>query len=334
MGKPCVTTVRDMSLTLQGDSYLLSSAATAEYIRPGDVITLDGGSGRIYKELPQTQTMSLYNDPDFQRVLQWADQFRRLRVEAHITSTQDMCEQVGAARGAGADAIGCVSTDDMFSSSANRLNLTRTILIHRTHAEKVTPLQALGALHQQDFSALFRCATHRSVVVKLLDCPLGRFLPTTHEEIADMAQHMNMPLDQVRQALMATVDRNPDIGLRGCRITAFYPEITEMQVQSSSPHTLFNNSARCAVLPQIKYCNPLTVESISIVTFLVCVYTTYIFHITSRVHCVSRSVQLSGPRWSCWWREWRWCRASWCPWSAPRTSWRPSLRSSTRWQDR
>jgi len=35
---------------------------------------------------------------------------------------------------------------------------------------------------------------------------------------------------ELRQAVAQCVDRNPDLGLRGCRTTAFYPDITEMQV--------------------------------------------------------------------------------------------------------
>jgi pyruvate,orthophosphate dikinase len=231
MGKPCVTTVRDMSLTVQGDGHLLSSNNTSDWIRSGDVITLDGGNGRIYKAVPPT--MSLSGDEDFRKVLEWADQFRKLRVEAHITSSQDMCEQVKAAREVGADAIGCISTDGMFCSTEDRLNLTRSILVHRPHAEKIIPLRTMGTMQQQDLVSLFRCATHRNVVVKLLDCPLNRFLPSTDNEIVEFASHVNLPVAQIKQAVAHTLDRNPDIGLRGCRVSAYYPEITEMQVSFS-----------------------------------------------------------------------------------------------------
>ena len=68
MGKPCVTTVRDMSLTLQGDATVLTSNTGANIVvHSGEMITLDGGSGRI---LPGLQpTVSLAHDADFQTVL-------------------------------------------------------------------------------------------------------------------------------------------------------------------------------------------------------------------------------------------------------------------------
>ncbi len=45
------------------------------------------------------------------------------------------------------------------------------------------------------------------------------------------AQEQQLSVEEVQQAVRHTLtDRNPDYGLRGCRITAFSPDITEMQV--------------------------------------------------------------------------------------------------------
>lgn len=45
------------------------------------------------------------------------------------------------ARERGGDSIGCISTDGMFSSSADRLALTRTALLRRPHPDRQQPLQ-------------------------------------------------------------------------------------------------------------------------------------------------------------------------------------------------
>ena len=228
MGKPCITTVRDMSLTLHGDDHQLSSSSTGDSVRPGDIVTMDGGSGRIFQAI--VGTVSSTGDMDFQTVLQWADKFRQLRVEATITSNSDMHDQVTWAKEAGADAIGCLSTDDMFWSTMDRLSLFRTIIIHRAHADKQDPIRALGTLHKNDFKTLFRSCGARKVVVKLLDAPLCQYLPASQSEVADFANRINISATDIEHAIAITKDRNPDIGLRGSRITAYYPEITEMQV--------------------------------------------------------------------------------------------------------
>ena len=58
------------------------------------------------------------------------------------------------------------------------------------------------------------------------------FLFLVDEELVTFAQEQQLSEDEVRQAVRHTLtDRNPDYGLRGCRITAFYPDITELQVK-------------------------------------------------------------------------------------------------------
>eukprot|EP01032_Pedospumella_encystans_P014255 gene14255-16387_t len=256
LGKPCITTVRDMSLTLQGSHTVLVSSITNSggvsgssgesreeegtsegdnlvVIRSGDVITLDGSGGRILPGNMQP-TISLAQDGDFQTVLGWADKFRKLRVDAHIHSNTDMVAQVNLARERGGDSIGCISTDGMFSSSTDRLALTRTALLRRPHPDRQQPLQALAQLHRNDLKKVFRAAGTRSIVVKLLDAPLCDYLFQNDEEfLVAFAQEQQLSEDEVRQAVRHTLtDRNPDYGLRGCRISAFYPDITEMQVRA------------------------------------------------------------------------------------------------------
>ena len=41
----------------------------------------------------------------------------------------------------------------------------------------------MGELHKEELKGLFREANSRSVVIKLLDTALGKFLPTTGETI-------------------------------------------------------------------------------------------------------------------------------------------------------
>lgn len=228
MGKPCVTSVRDMNLTLQGEATVLTSTTSGDWVSSGEVITLDGGGGRLLRGLQPT--VSVFEDSDFQTVLQWADKFRKLRVDAEISTTADMLEQVKVARQMGADGLGSISTDGLFCNTEERLNLVRSILTHRLRMEKAAPLKVLGELQREDLKNLLRSAGQRSVVVKLLDCALNKFLPSTDAEIVAYASQVNLAVGEVRNAILNTLDRNPDIGLRGCRITAYYPEITEMQV--------------------------------------------------------------------------------------------------------
>lgn len=242
MGKPCVTSVRDMNLTLQGEATVLTSTTSGDWVNSGDVITLDGGSGRLIRGLQPT--VSVFEDANFQTVLQWADKFRKLRVDAELSTSADMLEQVKIARQMGADGIGCISTDGLFCNTEERINLTRAVLTHRLRMEKAAPLKTLGELQREDLKNLFRSAAQRNIVVKLLDTALFKFLPTSDAEMVAYASQVNMAVSEVRNAVLSTVDRNPDIGLRGCRIASYYPEITEMQVNLLFIHTFAIKHAR------------------------------------------------------------------------------------------
>lgn len=71
MGKPCVTSVRDMSLTLQGEATVLTSSAASgeggggdlQVVHSGEVITLDGSSGRILPALQPTVSLAQVQEP-------------------------------------------------------------------------------------------------------------------------------------------------------------------------------------------------------------------------------------------------------------------------------
>ena len=107
---------------MQGDVSVLTSLATGEAVHSGDIITVDGGSGKLLKGLKNTVT--LVDDPDFQAVLKWADKYRRLRINCSVGGCEDLCDQVTLARQMGADGIGCVNTDAQFCCTEDRLNLS------------------------------------------------------------------------------------------------------------------------------------------------------------------------------------------------------------------
>jgi pyruvate,orthophosphate dikinase len=49
---------------------------------------------------------------------------------------------------------------------------------------------------------------------------------------AELATSMNASVADVKRAMAAVHDNNPDIGLRGCRISAMFPFLTEMQIRA------------------------------------------------------------------------------------------------------
>src|SRR5579862_9014937 len=102
MGKPGVAGCEDLSL---GDGV---ARICGHELREGDVMTIDGGTGRLFVgEVPLVAPQ--LND-DFETVLGWADDLRRLKVRANADTPQDAAR----AREFGAEGIGLCRTEHMF----------------------------------------------------------------------------------------------------------------------------------------------------------------------------------------------------------------------------
>jgi pyruvate, orthophosphate dikinase len=232
MGKPCITTLHNASISLVDNKLVLISSATGITLQAGDLVTVDGGGGRLLRGL--RSTVSHFQDADFQTVLGWADKYRKLRINACIPMAFDVREQVRGAQRIGADGIGCVNTDALFNGTTERLDLTRNILIRTSGTEKQQYVYQLGEIQKANFRTLFHTAKDRTVAVQLANFSPGTLLPSTEEEIVAFVEESVLPAAVVRSAILRMVDKNPDFGLRGCRILAQFPEIFEMQVEFTS----------------------------------------------------------------------------------------------------
>ncbi|MFQ5902585.1 MAG: putative PEP-binding protein, partial [Candidatus Binatia bacterium] len=56
--------------------------------------------------------------------------------------------------------------------------------------------------------------------------------PKTEEEIEELAQVMDVPVEILKNKVKVLQEFNPMLGHRGCRLGISYPEITEMQAQA------------------------------------------------------------------------------------------------------
>ena len=104
MGKPCVAGCEGLTLDVDARTARLGDAE----LREGDVITLDGGTGRVI--VGAVPLVPPQINEDFQTVLEWADDVRRLRVRANADNPEDAAR----AREFGAQGIGLCRTEHMF----------------------------------------------------------------------------------------------------------------------------------------------------------------------------------------------------------------------------
>jgi pyruvate, orthophosphate dikinase len=211
MGKPCVAGCEALSIDTRTGEVTLG----AHVLHAGDTITIDGGTGRVI--VGSVPLVPPAIDENFETVLAWADELRRLRVRANADTPQDAVK----AREFGAQGIGLCRTEHMFMAD-DRLPVVREMILARSEDERRAALDKLLPLQQGDFEGIFEAMAGWPVTIRLLDPPLHEFLPPLEEATSD---EMRARIVQLREA-------NPMLGTRGCRLGLQYPEIYEMQVRA------------------------------------------------------------------------------------------------------
>ncbi len=220
----------------------------AKVFREGDYVSINGSTGNVYDgDIPVVESEIIQvlqgklapgkseKYQRFSKVLQWADEFRVLRVRANA----DVPEQATIARGFGAEGIGLCRTEHMFFAE-DRIPIMQKMILARTKEEREKFLDQLLPLQKSDFVGLYRAMKGYPVTIRLLDPPLHEFLPKREELMVEIAQLELTHADQAKldekRRLLARVEElhefNPMLGLRGCRLGITMPEITRMQARA------------------------------------------------------------------------------------------------------
>ena len=211
MGKPCVAGCEALSLDAKAKTASLNGHKLAE----GDVITIDGGTGEVI--IGEVRLIEPDINEDFETVLGWADDLRRLKVRANADTPEDAVK----AREFGAEGIGLCRTEHMFMAE-DRLPVVREMIMASDEEERRAALGRLLPHQQADFEGIFEAMAGLPVTIRLLDPPLHEFLPPL-DQASD---------DRMRSRIRALQEANPMLGTRGCRLGLQFPEIYEMQVRA------------------------------------------------------------------------------------------------------
>ena len=87
-------------------------------------------------------------------------------------------------------------------------------------------------MQRGDFEGLYEALEGKPVTIRFLDPPLHEFLPSSEEDIAALAEEMNISVEKLKATIAGLHEFNPMMGHRGCRLAVSYPEIAEMQTRA------------------------------------------------------------------------------------------------------
>lgn len=221
MGKCCVVGCGELRIDANAQQFVVGGNT----IRRGDFITLDGSTGEVI--LGKVPTVSPELTDEFNALMAWVDQLRKIKVRTNADTPHD----ARVARGFGAEGIGLCRTEHMFFAE-DRIAAVREMILSDTPDERQRALDKILPMQKGDFKEIFREMKGLPVTIRLLDPPLHEFLPHTEEELKELAASMGVSLAQLSRKNDTLKEFNPMLGHRGCRLAITYPEIYDMQVRA------------------------------------------------------------------------------------------------------
>ena len=221
MGRPCVSGSGEINIDYETKEFKVGDLS----IKEGEVITIDGGTGRVMKGLVPTVKPDISGY--FSTIMKWSDEFRKLKIRTNAETPQD----TKMARNFGAEGIGLCRTEHMFFDDERILSVRQMILSKSLDDRKIA-LEKLLPHQKNDFKEIFKIMKGLPVTVRLLDPPLHEFLPKTDKDMEEVARSLNLGVKEIKNRVAELHELNPMLGHRGCRLGISFPEIYEMQCRA------------------------------------------------------------------------------------------------------
>ncbi|MCP4252665.1 MAG: pyruvate, phosphate dikinase [Candidatus Scalindua sp.] len=281
MGTCCVAGCGSIQIDYEKEEFSVGDKT----IKKGDYISLDGSRGEVI--LGDVPTVEPKLSGDFNKLMKWADEIRRLKVRTNADTPED----AKRARDFGAEGIGLCRTEHMFFGE-DRIDYVRQMILTAGNATTLqvavneaeidigkAPKRKISSLNKKikhlrvklnasqklyngalnkllpmqrgDFAKIFKVMNGFPVTIRLLDPPLHEFLPKEKHLQVVLAKKMGMTLKEVKDRVNSLHETNPMLGLRGCRLGIVYPEIYQMQVKAIIEAVCAVKKKGIKVIPEI-----------------------------------------------------------------------------------
>jgi len=239
-GKPCVAGCNDIIVNYQRKTFTNGEVTVKE----GDWISINGSTGEVV--LGQQPLVDPELSGEFATFMTWVDAFRTMGVRTNADTPEDAQKALDF----GAEGIGLCRTEHMFFGE-HRIQAMREMIVAGSETERRAALDKLLPHQRSDFEGIFRVMDGWPVTIRLLDPPLHEFLPHDEDGLRRLADHVDMPLDDVTQKVERLKEVNPMLGHRGCRLGVTFPEITEIQTRAIFEAAARMHKRGATVLPEI-----------------------------------------------------------------------------------
>ncbi len=221
MGTCCVSGCSELHIYYEKKMLKIAG----EEVKEGEWMSIDGTTGHVY--IGQIPLVDAQFTPDFHKVMEWADEIRRLKVRTNADTPADALTAVKF----GAEGIGLTRTEHMFFKE-DRIIVVREMIVSKNKEQINRALEKLLPMQQEDFEGIYRAMGERPVTIRLLDPPLHEFLPREDDDIQELADLMGLEFTELKKTIAELHETNPMMGHRGCRLSVSHPEIAKMQTRA------------------------------------------------------------------------------------------------------
>ena len=224
-GKCCIVGCGDLQVEYAKKEF----NAGGRTLKEGDWITLNGTKGNVYEgKLPMmdaTAENTLLTD-----FLKICGSFKKLGIRTNADTPEDAQK----ARQFGAEGIGLFRTEHMFygKGSDEPLFILRKMIISKTEEERKKALNELFPYVKKDIKGTMEAMDGYPVVIRLLDTPLHEFVPREKAKLEQLANDLNISMDELSKRAENLHESNPMMGHRGVRLGVTYPEVSAMQIRA------------------------------------------------------------------------------------------------------
>ncbi|MGZ4164711.1 MAG: pyruvate, phosphate dikinase, partial [Tumebacillaceae bacterium] len=177
MGKSCICGCEGIKIDVVERTMTVGD----HVLRQGDQLSIDGGTGRVI--LGDVPLIDPELSVEFQTLLQWADETRRIGVRANADNPVDAIK----ARAFGAEGVGLCRTEHMFMA-LDRVPIVQEMILAETFEERMEALDKLLPLQRDDFAGILRAMEGLPVTIRLLDPPLHEFLPNLEDLVVELTK--------------------------------------------------------------------------------------------------------------------------------------------------
>ncbi|MFM1921385.1 MAG: pyruvate, phosphate dikinase [Candidatus Hydrogenedentota bacterium] len=241
-GKCCIVGCGTLNIDAKAKQFTVGG----KVVKEGDWISLNGTAGKVYEGKVSVLPAQPEKNKWYKTLMNWADKTRQINVRTNCETPADAEQAVKF----GAEGIGLARTEHMFFEPERIIHM-REMILSETEADRRAAVMKLLPFQKKDFLGIFKAMAGKPVTVRLLDPPLHEFVTLDDAQVKELAAHMKISEQKVRDRVHALHELNPMLGHRGCRLGIAYPEITEMQARAILEAAAELTAKKVKVLPEI-----------------------------------------------------------------------------------